>query len=398
MGSLLDLLQTGQLTPSGLPPELEQILQLAQRKAAAQAAPSADAPGIAVGPAPMGMAPQPTAAVEPSQTQAPAPAPTQAAGPPQGTPAPQPAPPTAPARLPPRDFAERLRDAGRAVGMNLRDEQGQNQTYAALREKGLDDAAAKLVMSSPATLSTAIGNLLAPGTQVVNNKLIESKTGRIIADFSDSARNGPDVKNFELNGEKASAVWNPKTQRFEVPDLGIKPPENVTLPPGANTPEGRKKYATDMADATAKARTSLPEAIRASEYLTKSIDDVLNHPALKNVVGPIAARTWTINPESRDAEAKIAQIQGQTFLQAYNNLRGAGAISNAEGQKATEAFNRLSELKTSDARYTAALTDFRNEVAKLADIARKKAAGDFSAPTTSGWTELGSGVRIRKVQ
>jgi hypothetical protein len=78
------------------------------------------------------------------------------------------------------------------------------------------------------------------------------------------------------------------------------------------------------------------------------------------------------------AQARIDEVQGGTFLAAYQTLRGAGAITDKEGAKATDALNRLNKQGVSEKEYRAALKEFKEEVGKLREIARKKAAGDYT--------------------
>jgi hypothetical protein len=56
------------------------------------------------------------------------------------------------------------------------------------------------------------------------------------------------------------------------------------------------------------------------------------------------------------AQARIDQIKGKNFLQAFESLRGGGAITQIEGQKATEAIARMNQSQ-SEKDFTAALDD-----------------------------------------
>ena len=76
----------------------------------------------------------------------------------------------------------------------------------------------------------------------------------------------------------------------------------------------------------------------------KDIDAIMTHPELKSRAGSIGlpyvagqiAGTKTFGLEDR-----VKQIQGESFLNAFNMLRGGGAITNIEGEKATAAINRM---------------------------------------------------------
>jgi hypothetical protein len=75
-----------------------------------------------------------------------------------------------------------------------------------------------------------------------------------------------------------------------------------------------------------------------------------------------------------DLKVKVDQLAGTAFLQAFDILRGGGAISQIEGAKATDAIARLSRTQSPPA--------FKESLNELADIVRRgvaKTAGDLSA-------------------
>lgn len=160
--------------------------------------------------------------------------------------------------------------------------------------------------------------------------------------------------------------------------------------------------------ATGKAVAALPTVEAAADRMIRMLDDVLTDPYLPNVTGPIEGRAPDVTGDAARVRSKIDQIQGGTFLQAYNDLRGGGQITEKEGAAATAAYNRLSALTVNDPDYVKALQDFRAEVLKLLDVARVRAgmppAAPASSPTPSaapagdGWTDLGNGVKIREKQ
>jgi hypothetical protein len=58
-----------------------------------------------------------------------------------------------------------------------------------------------------------------------------------------------------------------------------------------------------------------------------------------------------------DFESRLGQIQGAAFLQAFESLKGGGAITEIEGQKATQAISRMNAA-TSEREFKAAANDF----------------------------------------
>jgi hypothetical protein len=84
---------------------------------------------------------------------------------------------------------------------------------------------------------------------------------------------------------------------------------------------------------------------------------------------------WMLTEGQADAAGRIDELQGGTFLQAFESLKGGGQISEKEGEKATDALNRLKTRGTSEAAYRQALADFKSEVKRLTALARTRAAG-----------------------
>jgi len=83
-----------------------------------------------------------------------------------------------------------------------------------------------------------------------------------------------------------------------------------------------------------------------------------------------------------DFKNRLEQIQGKTFLQAYETLKGAGQITEAEGTKATAALNRM-KLSQSEPEFIEAAREFEVNVRKGMELARQKAG---MPPTqTGGW-------------
>jgi len=84
--------------------------------------------------------------------------------------------------------------------------------------------------------------------------------------------------------------------------------------------------------------------------------------------------------------ARLDQIRGTTFLQAFESLKGGGAITEVEGKKAEQAIARLSRAQSMPA-FQAALDDLASVIRRGQDVARQKAGGQQSAaPTSGGWS------------
>ncbi len=139
----------------------------------------------------------------------------------------------------------------------------------------------------------------------------------------------------------------------------------------------------EQGTAQGKAAFSLPTVMQTGERMLAQIDEVLNDPALGGVTGVEANVPFTVRPGSARVESRLKQIQGNTFLTAFESLKGAGAITQQEGAAATEALNRLNSTNMGDKDYVAALNEFKVEVRKLMEIAQQK-AGQQPAQVPAG--------------
>jgi hypothetical protein len=82
-----------------------------------------------------------------------------------------------------------------------------------------------------------------------------------------------------------------------------------------------------------------------------------------------------------DFRSRFDQIKDKTFLQAFENLKGAGQITEVEGAKATSALNRMS-LAQSEKEFITAAREFEQNIKSGMELARKRAG---MANSNSGW-------------
>ena len=208
----------------------------------------------------------------------------------------------------------------------------------------------------------------------------------------------------EAYGKTGAIFLNPETGRYEAVQFGgrgqVKRTELGGLTPskgvetvgdelidkatgqpirnvGANIAAG--KSAAVQGEAQGKAAINLPLAENSAQRMIGAIDTLLTpNSGLDRVTGTVYGRLpeWTnTSEEAKNAQSQIDYINGNTFLQAYNDLRGAGAITEKEGEAAQAAYNRLRSQQLGTESYKKALAEFRSEVVKLRDIARDRARG-----------------------
>lgn len=144
----------------------------------------------------------------------------------------------------------------------------------------------------------------------------------------------------------------------------------------------RKAAATTAAkteaEKTTEARLDLPRVEQNVSESVAVIDQLLEHEGLPYITGLYSKAPIVPNTSQAAASALAEQVQGQTFLQAYQTLKGGGQITEVEGRKAEAAIARLNRAqKTED--YQAALRDLRDVLTRGLERARKSGGGTAPA-------------------
>jgi hypothetical protein len=137
--------------------------------------------------------------------------------------------------------------------------------------------------------------------------------------------------------------------------------------------------------AVGEARAAAPQAEAAADELLRTIDMVKSHPGREagtGLSGTLDPRNYIPGTNAKDFQIAARQLKGQTFLQAFNTLRGGGQITEIEGQKATDAIGRLDSAQ-SDAEYVRALDDLRGIVERAKARAQGKADAIRGTPSAA---------------
>jgi hypothetical protein len=100
--------------------------------------------------------------------------------------------------------------------------------------------------------------------------------------------------------------------------------------------------------AAGEAAGALPGVAQMAQKINAEVEDLKNDSSLSNVLGPWDGRTPAILPGSVRAQSKIDALKGGAFLQARQLLKGGGAITDYEGQKAEAAFARLNQAQSEE--------------------------------------------------
>lgn len=211
-----------------------------------------------------------------------------------------------------------------------------------------------------------VQNMTDGSVRVVDTATQEVLTGQAAIDARKAAENEYAISQGAVSGARAEATADVKLDYTqEINRLAA--------------------MGTVLGEAEAKNIASAASDQSKAELMISLVNDVLSDPALDKVLGPIQGGL-EINGAAlammggADVGAKIEQLQGQAFLQAFESLKGGGAITEREGAAATNAIARIKNRRQSAAGYRAALEELRS----IADAARSRAAGYAIPDVTNG--------------
>ena len=136
----------------------------------------------------------------------------------------------------------------------------------------------------------------------------------------------------------------------------------------------------DKRDEAIRGKTSEVESARFNiDNMLNTADRVLKNPSLNSVLGSIQGRLPAVlSDEANDAIALIDTLGSQAFLSQIPNVKGMGALSNAEGEKLQSALQNLSR-KQSEKQFRENLSEAQRLMLK----ARKNISTRFGVPDTA---------------
>jgi hypothetical protein len=83
------------------------------------------------------------------------------------------------------------------------------------------------------------------------------------------------------------------------------------------------------------------------DNMLNTADRILNNPSLPDVLGSMEGRVPVVfSDEAADAVALIETLKSQAFLAQIPNIKGMGALSNAEGEKLQSALQNLNRVQS----------------------------------------------------
>jgi hypothetical protein len=177
-----------------------------------------------------------------------------------------------------------------------------------------------------------------------------------------------------VDAQRGLGSFNARTGEFVFPGGLVRPSDD----PGTR---GKIVAAETGAKAVTEAVTDAQLGLgQAQEKATQSvalIDAALSHPGRKTATGAsgkLDPRNYVPGTDAYDFAVLSEQIKGKAFLEAFQSLKGAGAITDREGAAATAAMARLNTAQ-SDKAYEEALKELKGIIQRGLDRQRSRAIG-----------------------
>jgi hypothetical protein len=257
--------------------------------------------------------------------------------------------------------------------------EGQRQAQAQQRMAGVEKALPEMLNSIDVSDPIAsLGTLIAKGVPMeaaqqiigIAQKQAQQQSLNRERDMMEKLASG------QFGGDAMADGGNQDVNLFRANALAAsKSPMQKAL--GETLLQKGKEQAKNK-EVAAEAQTALENSLANMDIMIGNLEDVKNAPALSAITGipnPLKGGFGLFNfPGSSavDAQERIDQIGGATFLQAYETLKGGGQITEVEGKKATQAQARMGTAQ-SDEDYLAALDDFIGVVKGARERALKQA-------------------------
>lgn len=120
----------------------------------------------------------------------------------------------------------------------------------------------------------------------------------------------------------------------------------------------------------------MDSAIQSAERNIANLQQIRDDPNLPSITGMVQGRLPPMTQGGTDLNTRIQQAQGAAFLEAFESLKGGGAITEVEGTKAEQAMARLNRAQSTEA-YQGAL----NELIDVLNIGIGRARSRAGQPT-----------------
>lgn len=201
-----------------------------------------------------------------------------------------------------------------------------------------------------------------------------------------AALKGPELRQKEMESKMLAQLLGGGAQGGMGGDpmtaLALINPQAATALAATN-PEliARKNEAEEKGKLDAKNKAAAPGFLANATQIKQNVNDLIGHPGFETSVGAkgpsrmfgLDALTGAVGgTDAADFDSRLDQVKGQQFLQAFENLKGGGQITEKEGTAATAAISRMNKSQ-SENEFRAAAKEFNDIVDGAMQRARQKA-------------------------
>ena len=158
---------------------------------------------------------------------------------------------------------------------------------------------------------------------------------------------------------------------------------------GQNMTDARARDLNDITRGEKKKVEDLTKGSQIASFDTMlgTLDRLGKHPGLSRSVGMVGAFPTMPGSESANFKAELDTFQSQAFIPMVSQLKGMGALSDAEGKKLTAAVGALNPSMGEKA--------FRESIGRITaemEAARQRVSGQPTPKPTTGKTVVKTGT------
>lgn len=210
--------------------------------------------------------------------------------------------------------------------------------------------------------------------------LFNSETGEWVSAPGGGSEGVAGLQPVWLEDEQGNAVLGQMTKdgkviRSEIGE-GLRPvgPYQKGFESSRGTAEGK---------AVGEAAGALPGVSAMAQRVQENVTNLKDDPYLPNMLGPWNSKLPNVSSDAARVKDRINQIGGDAFLSARQALKGGGAITDYEGQKAEIALARLNQAQTVED-FNKALDEFNYHVQLGLHILQQQAGQRRMGPEQGG--------------
>lgn len=187
-------------------------------------------------------------------------------------------------------------------------------------------------------------------------------------------------------------------------DLSTGSPPDPSLTYAPYDLSAQKAGGASDANNAATARNLLPGAEQAYAVTKRAIAQLTSDPSVMEgqkenfsnfPFTPIPEQMLPVTPKSNRANFQnvISQLSGDAFLNIRQALKGAGSVTDFEGQKGEQAISRMKDAaeRGDNKAFEQAVQDYNTALDTGLELLRKQAGGGYAAGNVPGLPSQGSG-------